>query len=191
MGSNFKYHPKCKRIQLTHLMFADDLLMFAKADQGSVVELFKAFHKFSRASGLEANNDKSCIYVTGISHDSATHLATLMNMPIGELPFIYLGVPLAAKKLSFTQCKPLIDRITDRAQGWMAHFLTYAGRLQLIKAILGSMQNFSAQIFPLPKKLTRDVESICRRFLWTGSPDQSKKAPVAWDSLPMPKAAGG
>ncbi|XP_010694769.2 uncharacterized protein LOC104907527 [Beta vulgaris subsp. vulgaris] len=95
----------------------NDLLMFARADQGSVVEMSRAFQRFSRASGLEANNDKSCIYFAGINQETANQLAILINMPIGDLPFRYLGVPLAAKKLNFTQCKPLIDRITDRAHG--------------------------------------------------------------------------
>lgn len=28
----FKYHPKCNKLKITHLSFADDLLMFAKGD---------------------------------------------------------------------------------------------------------------------------------------------------------------
>lgn len=118
MSTTFNHHPKCKRINLTHLIFADDLLMFARADQGSVVEIFKAFQRFSRASGLEANNDKSCIYFAGINQEVVDQLAKSIHMPIGSLPFRYLSVPLAAKEISFTQCnKPRIDRITARAQG--------------------------------------------------------------------------
>ena len=133
----FKYHPKCKRINLTHLMFADDLLIFVRADHDSVKRMMNAFQNFSKASGLEVNN--------------AMQIANSIQMPIGTFPFRYLGVPLATKKLTYSQCKP-IDRITARAQGWMTHCLSYAGRLQLIKVILQSMQNYWAQIFPLPKK---------------------------------------
>lgn len=32
----FKYHPRCRRIGLTHLSFADDLLVFVKGDLVSV-----------------------------------------------------------------------------------------------------------------------------------------------------------
>lgn len=47
MDPNFNFHKKCERLQLTHLMFADDLLMFSRADIGFVQLLFKAFNKFS------------------------------------------------------------------------------------------------------------------------------------------------
>ena len=33
----FDYHPKCKRIKLTHLCFANDLLIFTKENLDSIV----------------------------------------------------------------------------------------------------------------------------------------------------------
>ncbi|XP_019258106.1 PREDICTED: uncharacterized protein LOC109236386 [Nicotiana attenuata] len=47
------------------------------------------------------------------------------------------------------------------------------------------------QIFPLPKKIIQQVEAICRKFLWTGDTNSSKKALVAWDKLCRPKTKGG
>ena len=32
----FSYHPKCKRIRLTHLYFADDLMIFTKGNMESI-----------------------------------------------------------------------------------------------------------------------------------------------------------
>lgn len=53
------------------------------------------------------------------------------------------------------------------------------------------MQNYWPYIFPLSKKLIKDVESVCRRFLWSGDTAASKKAPVAWSTLQLPKCGGG
>lgn len=47
------------------------------------------------------------------------------------------------------------------------------------------------QIFPLPKKILRHIESLCRVFLWTGRDAPSKRAPVAWDHMCDPNNAGG
>ncbi|XP_048501545.1 uncharacterized protein LOC125497880 [Beta vulgaris subsp. vulgaris] len=128
-------------VRETHLMFADDLLTLARADASSITKIMKAFNLFSKASGLQASIEKSCIYFGGVCQDKASQMAENIQMPIGTLPFRYLRVPLAAKKLNFSQCKPLIDKITARAQGWIAHLLSYAGRLQLVKSILSRWVN--------------------------------------------------
>ena len=53
------------------------------------------------------------------------------------------------------------------------------------------MQTFWTQIFILPKKVLRELESYCRIFLWTGKLSPSKKALVAWQHLSLPKVSEG
>jgi hypothetical protein len=55
-------HPRCQRLNITRLLFADDLLLFARADTISLQLIMQAFSNFSKASGLEANLEKSSIY---------------------------------------------------------------------------------------------------------------------------------
>ncbi|XP_074320775.1 uncharacterized protein LOC141657433 [Silene latifolia] len=62
----FQYHPLCKSLKLTHLMFADDLLMFCKGNAASIMLLMWAFSSFSRASGHSMNNSKSEIFFNGM-----------------------------------------------------------------------------------------------------------------------------
>ncbi|XP_058760338.1 uncharacterized protein LOC131633658 [Vicia villosa] len=69
--------------------------------------------------------------------------------------------------------------------------LSYAGRFLLVKSVLFSIANYWLQIFPLPKKVLHHVESLCRSFLWTGKDTVSSKAPISWDHLCDPIAAGG
>ncbi|XP_019228711.1 PREDICTED: uncharacterized protein LOC109209820 [Nicotiana attenuata] len=78
-----------------------------------------------------------------------------------------------------------------RIRQWTVKFLSYAGRLQLIKSVLIAIQSFWSQIFPLPKKIIQQVEAICRKFLWTGETSSSRKALVAWNKLCKPKTKGG
>ncbi|XP_019265216.1 PREDICTED: uncharacterized protein LOC109242809 [Nicotiana attenuata] len=109
----------------------------------------------------------------------------------GELPFRYLGVPLRSKRLSVSQCQPLLDKMLGKNKQWTVKFLSYVGRLQLIKSVLIAIQSFWSQIFPLPKKTIQLVEAICRKFLWTGDTSSSKKVLVVWDKLCRPKTKGG
>ena len=49
----FKFHPKCKKIKLTHLCFADDLLIFSKGDLESITGIYKVMQMFYFFSGLQ------------------------------------------------------------------------------------------------------------------------------------------
>ena len=62
----FKYHPRCSKLEITHLCFADDLLMFARGDLESVKGMQLCFSQFSQASGLQENLSKSSIYCGGV-----------------------------------------------------------------------------------------------------------------------------
>lgn len=46
--------------------------------------------------------------------------------------------------------------------------LSYAGRLQLIKSVLFGIQLYWCQIFVMPKKVLKEIQRICRVFLWIG-----------------------
>lgn len=47
---DFNFHPKFEKLKITHLMFASDLLLFARGDLVSIQLLFQAFQKFSSCS---------------------------------------------------------------------------------------------------------------------------------------------
>ncbi|XP_060210363.1 uncharacterized protein LOC132637268 [Lycium barbarum] len=44
---SFKYHPRCSKLNIVHVCFADDLLMCCKADRSSIDLMLQAFENFS------------------------------------------------------------------------------------------------------------------------------------------------
>ncbi|GKB12587.1 RNA-directed DNA polymerase, eukaryota, reverse transcriptase zinc-binding domain protein [Tanacetum coccineum] len=54
-NNEFKYHHGCKNLKITHLYFADDLLVFCHGDITSVSTIKEALEEFSNYSGLKAN----------------------------------------------------------------------------------------------------------------------------------------
>lgn len=50
---------KCKNINLSHLIFADDLMIFSKADVQSCATINEILEHFSEISGLHVNRDES------------------------------------------------------------------------------------------------------------------------------------
>ncbi|XP_021718839.1 uncharacterized protein LOC110686527 [Chenopodium quinoa] len=49
----FDFHPRCRAVSLTHLCFADDLILCCKGEVRSIRRLMKGFEAFSRATSLK------------------------------------------------------------------------------------------------------------------------------------------
>ncbi|XP_074290425.1 uncharacterized protein LOC141617144 [Silene latifolia] len=119
--NEFRFHPLCKRVQLSHLCFADDLIMFCRGDLPSVVLLLRAFKTFSKASGLSMNQGKSNIYRNGVDNSTMARLIRRSGMQRGTVPFRYLGVTITPKRLGVNDCQHLIEKFlwhgTDMKEG--------------------------------------------------------------------------
>ena len=96
---SFKYHPKCSKLDITHLCFADDVLLFSRGDLEFVKAIQRCFSQFSQASGLQANLNKSSIYCGGIQMEVRQQIVQQLGYNMEELPLKYLGVPLSTKKM--------------------------------------------------------------------------------------------
>ncbi|XP_074299688.1 secreted RxLR effector protein 78-like [Silene latifolia] len=59
----FKYHPLCAPLKLSHLTFADDLLLFSRGDVASIMVLLRDFATFFKASGLLMSPSKTSAYL--------------------------------------------------------------------------------------------------------------------------------
>ncbi|GAV67077.1 zf-RVT domain-containing protein, partial [Cephalotus follicularis] len=107
------------------------------------------------------------------------------------LPVKYLGLPLISTTLTKHDCAPLIEKIMARANSWISKSLSYAGRLQLIKSTLASMQVFWSSIFSIPASVIKECErSICR-ILWGGNGNIHKRGLVKWSKICLPWQEGG
>ncbi|XP_020250238.1 uncharacterized protein LOC109827635 [Asparagus officinalis] len=188
----FKFHPKCKRLKITHLVFADDLLLFSKADHYSIQKLHQCVQEFGNITGLEANPDKCSIFLGGVDDLTKSSIINLLGFKLGELPFKYLGVPLVSKRLSYLDCNLLFTKIEDQFNSWQKHkTLSYAGRIQVIKSVILGIQTFWTSNFVLPVKVMQRVDSLCRGFLWGKSTHTFRTPLVSWEKICLRKEQGG
>lgn len=64
---SFGYHPSCRNMRLTHLCFADDIMVFADGRGRSMEGILEVFSQFAKGSGLNISLEKSTLFTTGIS----------------------------------------------------------------------------------------------------------------------------
>ncbi|KAL0362130.1 UNVERIFIED_CONTAM: putative mitochondrial protein [Sesamum calycinum] len=105
--SDFNFHPKREKLKITHLLFADDLMMFSRGDLPSIHILMECLQEFRDVSGLTVNTSKSSIFTAGIENNMLREILARTEFAMGEMP-----VRWAAKSLSF------------------------AGRLELIRSVI-------------------------------------------------------
>src|SRR6516165_3910674 len=187
----FQFHWRCQKLGISHLCFADDLMIFCHADGYSVDIVKSALDKFARFSGLVTNSWKSYVFLSGVDEAERQHLQSILGFQLGVLPVRYLGVPLLSTRLTYADCRPLFERILSRIRLWTSASLTYAGRLQLIKSVLFSFQDYWSSMFLLPVAVVRRIEQILAAFLWKGISLSTAGAKVAWASLCYPLREGG
>ncbi|GJZ33992.1 RNA-directed DNA polymerase, eukaryota, reverse transcriptase zinc-binding domain protein [Tanacetum coccineum] len=163
----FKYHWGCKELQISHLSFANDLLMLCHGDLNSVKAVKRALDMFSSISGLNPNIGKSIVFFGNVKEQDNIDILATLQFKIGSLHVSYLGVPLITKHLTFTDCKGLIDKVKIK------------------------MQVYWASMFILPKSVIKDINKLLKGFLWCQGNLSKGKAKVAWKQVCKPKDEGG
>ena len=119
-NQNFKFHWRCKKDRISHLCFADDLMIFSKGDVHSIRMIKNVLTEFQVLSGLYPNPNKSDIFLSGPLGAEREQIISILGFREGELPMKYLGVPLISSRLKAVDCKGLVDRITAKVRHWTA-----------------------------------------------------------------------
>ena len=187
----FNFHPRCKSLSLTHLCFADDLMVFVEGKKLSVQGALSVFKEFAVWSGLSINLEKSMVYMAGVSEVEKGRIFSNFPFAQGTLPVRNMGLPLMTRVMRRQDYMSLFERIRGKISTWTCKFLSYAGRLQLIKSVLMSIVNFWAAVFRLPSKCMKEIEQLCAAFLWLGPELKTSGAKVAWTSICKTKNDGG
>lgn len=87
-----------------------------------------------------------------VADDEKRRILTNFPSEEGTLPVRYLGLPLMTLSMRKQDYQPLVERIRHKINTWTCRFLSYSGKLQLIKAVLISIVNFWAAVFRLPSQ---------------------------------------
>ncbi|XP_062106626.1 uncharacterized protein LOC133817969 [Humulus lupulus] len=79
-NKGFRFHPMYKSVNLVNICFADDLLIFCKANPQSVQILHTALAEFKLTSGMSINHRKSRIYLGGFSDVAKESVLSCTNL---------------------------------------------------------------------------------------------------------------
>ncbi|CAO2827157.1 unnamed protein product [Amaranthus hypochondriacus] len=178
--------------KLSHLFFADDNILFAKASFQECLEVANIISIYERASGQRANYDKSEIsFSKGVPNDTRQMIIAKLGVNEVEKHAKYLGLPTIigrSKKSIFTCLK---ERIWKKLQGWKEKCLSKAGKEVLLKAVIQSIPTYMMSLFRISDGVLDDIHAMMAKFWWGANGNERKIHWHGWPNLCMPKCQGG
>ncbi|CAN1129754.1 Putative ribonuclease H protein At1g65750 [Linum perenne] len=178
--------------QLSHLFYADDLILFAEAleDQARVIR--SCLDRFCLASGQAVSREKSVIFCSkNTRRRNSLLISLILGMPLTQDLGRYLGVPILHERVTSHPYQDILDRIDKKLAGWKVKTLSLAGRVTLAQSVLAAIPAYAMQTSVLPVNTCEEIDRRIRNFVWGTTSEERKVSLVAWEKICLPKEKGG
>ncbi|KAF3625445.1 putative serine/threonine-protein kinase [Capsicum annuum] len=118
-------------------------------------------------------------------------LAGILGCGVGNLPTVYLGIPLGNKHKDVEIWDKIIEKTMKRLSQWKAQYLSLGGRITLINSVLDSLPTYVMSLFPVPSSVSKKLNRLRRDFLWKGNKEGGGFNLVKWEVTQLSKNQGG
>ena len=147
------------------LGYADDTSIIVKDDEG-IIESFKIVQNFEKSSNSKLNISKTKIYGFGLWENRI--LWPIKNLKIEMDYFKTLGIIFScdyniALNNTWTQ---IVNKIKKRIPLIKGNFYTIYQKSIIINSLILSKVWYTAHIYPLPEKFSKDIVTEIISFIW-------------------------
>ena len=81
----------------------------------------------------------------------------------------------------------MVDRVMKKLAGWKTKFMSFAGRVVLLKSVMLAIPNYVMQGVVLPIHLCNKLDKINRYFFWGSTNEKRRIHLVGWEKAIRPK----
>uniref|UniRef100_A0A803PIJ2 Reverse transcriptase domain-containing protein n=1 Tax=Cannabis sativa TaxID=3483 RepID=A0A803PIJ2_CANSA len=176
----------------SHLLFADDSMVFVPVTSQSSEAINKILHLHFQDSGQSVNRDKSSIlFSPNTSPDSQSRFRTSLFLNGEGFISKYLGVPHCIGRVKNSIFHYLIQKVSSKLNVWNEKLFSRAGKETLIKSVIQAIPSFAMSCFRLPKSICASIQSLTAKFWWGFTSNKRKIHWRNWSALSASKFFGG
>lgn len=148
---------------ISHVMYADDIILFSKASKKEATNMIKCVDKYCRWSGQKINNNKSGVFFSkNTPGQNRRMIKGLLQMKGLKIDAIYLGSPLFRSRAPSKDFKFLQEKLESKLMGWRSRCLSWAGRSTLIKFVAQALPNYTMSAFSVPNTICDKLDTLTR-----------------------------
>ena len=176
----------------SHVFFADDLMLFAKADYKNCEAINEVLDNFCNLAGQRVSITKSKIlFSPNVTSRRARGICRRMGIAATTNLGKYLGFPIIYQGRVGNAYNFVVNKIQNKLAGWRLKLLSKAGKLVLVKSSMAPVAEYYMQCQSLPVKVCDQIDKITRDFLWGSTKEKRRLHLVRWDTVTLPKELGG
>ncbi|KAH9769616.1 reverse transcriptase domain-containing protein [Citrus sinensis] len=181
-----------RNLSISHLLFADDSLVFSRASSVDCRHLKKIFEVYAAASGQIFNFEKSSIFFsTNTKQSQMDEIGSIFNLNVVSRHERYLGLPsmVGRKKTNFFNYVKL--RVLNKLTSWESKFFSCGGKEVLIKVVAQAVPAYAMSVFKIPQSICDDIQKAVAKFWWSSAGNHRGIHWAKWGRLCQAKIRGG
>ncbi|XP_060968361.1 uncharacterized protein LOC133035936 [Cannabis sativa] len=161
---------------ISHLMFADDTILFARANTEEATNLMGCLNLYERWSGQVCSRAKSSVlFLNNLDIDKRKAILQMLTIKQSDGEERHLGNPFVFKRMKKDSFLKLRESMLQKLAGWKMRLLSYAGRLTLIKSVASAMSIYAMSTNRVPISICRELDALLRAYWWQGQVNKGSK----------------
>jgi hypothetical protein len=152
---------------VSHLLFADDSLLFLKANSIQAGVVKAAISIFEIGSGQLINPAKcSVLFSANCPEETQDNIKAILEVEHTTFEEKYLGYPTPEGRMKASRFQPTKERFRKRLSIWSENFMAMAAKEVLIKSVAQSLTNHVMGVFKMNNDFHEDYMRMIRKFWW-------------------------
>ncbi|WOL18968.1 hypothetical protein Cni_G27765 [Canna indica] len=168
----FKY----KSLVISHLAFADDILISIKGNAQNCRKVMEAISLYCSLTDQKINTAKFEIFFPINCQAKVKEVVTkLLGFKEGSYPMKYLGALISPNKVDIGSQKIMLYKATNRIEGWAGKSIFQAGRMTLLNSVMNAIPMHTISSSWVDKKV--EIKEKLRKRIGDGASTDISKDP--------------